>query len=330
MKRTVFVGTIIFVIIAISIVIILFPKKTKPEISKQSSLKIVEENSKKQVVSIQEAPKNVKEEVNIPVIPKEIIRKADMYSSLPNNQLPLSGIADLADLPEDVGENVDDIIGAARNIYMIKKLDNKVLMLVENPSDSRHNIDLKFISLDNEAETDIPFSSYVAGDESEDDIWEYEDMDETKRPVKHIKYSPDKTIEYTEIWNYSSEQPIKYEMRDGDNKVVSIRKEIIDNETNLREEHISYNQDGSTKASVSIGYSGPEISRFIYFNSTNPAESITIISEFGENGDKTKESVYSSDFKLINTYEPVYNDGIRSGIRILDGKGQEVEKILSK
>ncbi len=330
MKRSVFVGTIIFVIIAISIVIILFPKKTKPEISKQSSLKIVEENSQKQVVSIQEAPKNVKAEVNMPVIPKEIIRKADMYSSLPNNQLPLSGVAELADLPEDVRENVDDIIGAARNIYMIKKLDNKVLMLVENPSDSRHNIDLKFISLDNEAETDIPFSSYIAGDESEDDIWEYEDMDEAKRPVKHIKYSPDKTIEYTEIWNYSSEQPIKYEMRDGDNKVVSIRKEIIDNETNLREEHISYNQDGSTKASVSIGYSGPEISRFIYFNSTNPAESITIISEFGENGDKTKESVYSSDFKLINTYEPVYNDGIRSGIRILDDKGQEVEKILSK
>ena len=330
MKKSVFVWVLSAAAVAVCAMAFVMNKDAEPE--NTSANVPVENNSKLDKTSVSIPPKEeTKEEAPAePEVPKEIIKKGEMYSSLSNNQLPLSGIVLLNDLDEDIQEEIGDVLDSSKNIFMLKKLDNKLLMLVENPSDSRHNIDLQEFTLNSESVKNLPFTTHIAGDETERDIWEYEDNDDMKRPVKHIKHDEENNVEYTEIWNYSPEEPVKYEMRDREDKVVSIKKETIDNETSLREEHIFYNKDGSTKQSVAISFNGPEITRFTYYNSEKPEDGIIIYSEFGPDGNKTKETVYTPDFKVINIYEPVYKDGVRVGIRILDNQNREVEKILSK
>lgn len=327
MKKAVFVG----ILSAAAVCLLAFFVNKESQTDSSSPNTAVEKQSAPQKqAAVQKEETEEEKQPEEPLLPKEIIKHAEMYSSISNNQLPLSGIKLLAELPEDVREEIEDIIDSSKNIYMLKKFDNKLLLLVENPSDSRHNIDLKEISLESEAVKNTPFSLHIAGDETENDIWEYEDNDDTKRPVKHIKHDGENNIEYTEFWNYSADEPVKYEMRDSENRVVSIKKETIDNETSLREEHILYNIDGSTKQSVSISYSGPEITRFTYYNSEKPEEGISIFSDYGADGNKIKETVYTPDFKPVNTYEPIYKDGVRSGIRVLDSQNREIEKILAK
>ena len=330
MKKSVFVWVLSAAAVAVCAMAFVMNKDAEPE--NTSANVPVENNSKLDKTSVSISPKEeTKEEAPAePEVPKEIIKKGEMYSSLSNNQLPLSGIVLLNDLDEDIQEEIGDVLDSSKNIFMLKKLDNKLLMLVENPSDSRHNIDLQEFTLNSESVKNLPFTTHIAGDETERDIWEYEDNDDMKRPVKHIKHDEENNVEYTEIWNYSPEEPVKYEMRDREDKVVSIKKETIDNETSLREEHIFYNKDGSTKQSVSISYSGPEITRFTYYNSEKPEEGISIFNDYGADGNKIKETVYTPDFKPVNTYEPIYKDGVRSGIRVLDSQNREIEKILAK
>ena len=330
MKKKVFVWVLSAAAVAVCAMAFVMNKDAESE--NTSANVPVESNTKLNKTSVSVPPKEETKEVAPaePETPKEIIKKGEMYSSLSNNQLPLSGIVLLNDLDEDIQEEIGDVLDSSKNIFMLKKLDNKLLMLVENPSDSRHNIDLQEFMLNSESVKNLPFTTHIAGDETERDIWEYEDNDDMKRPVKHIKHDEENNVEYTEIWNYSPEETVKYEMRDGEDRVVSIKKETIDNETSLREEHIFYNKDGSIKQSVAISFNGPEITRFTYYNSEKPEDGIIIYSEFGPDGNKTKETVYTPDFKVINIYEPVYKDGVRVGIRVLDNQNREVEKILSK
>ncbi len=330
MKKSVFVGILYAAVVAACCVGFVINKNTNSSPS-PSSIAVQDNPPVQKVSNVSPKKPEVKEDIQAePVLPKEVIKYGDMYSSLSNNQLPLSGISVLVDLPEEAREEVENVIESSKNIFMLKRIDKEILLLVENPSDSRHNLDLKEISLKNVVVKNLPFSSHIAGDETERDIWEYEDNDDTKRPVKHIKYDDESNIEYTEFWNYSSDEPVKYEIRDGEDRVISIKKETIDNETSLREEHIFYNKDGSTNRSVSITYSGPDIIRFTYYNSENPNEGISIFSNYGEDGSKIKETVYTPDFKVVNVYEAMYKDGVRTGIKVFDKENREVEKILSK
>ena len=330
MKKTVFVGILSATVLAVCCMALLINKETEQESSQPKPIKTEAEAPKKPQETLQ--AKDIKEESEKEEYkpPVEIINKGNLYPNVSNNQLPLSAIIELSKLPDDVQEDVDEIIEASRNIFMLKKIGDKVIIIVENPSDSRHNIDLKEISLNSESEKNIPFGSHIAGDETEQDIWEYEDDDDTKRPIKHIKFNGEKNIEYTETWNYTENEPIKYEMRDGDDRVISIKKETIDNETSLRVEHILYNSDGNTKVSVSITYNGPDITRFTYYNSEKPDEGICIFSNFGEDGCKTKETLYTPDFKLINSFVPIYQDGSRTGIKVMDNNENKVEELLAK
>lgn len=52
------------------------------------------------------------------------------------------------------------------------------------------------------------------------------------------------------------------------------------------------------------------------------------MSEYND-GLKTKETVYSSDYKLQNTYNAGYKDGERVTIKVLDSSNNKVEEIIS-
>ncbi len=334
MKKISIVGILSAAILAICFAVFWVEKEAEQEVSTGKSSETSTETSANitNTPSIQ-TPAQVEELNNVNTaentLPK-ITKKVNLYQGLSNNQLPLSAIAELAILPEDIQENVNELIESQKNIYLLKKNGDKILLIIENPSDSRHNIDLAEISLASENIKNIPFGSHIAGDETERDIWEYEDDDDTKRPVKHIKHDLNNDIEYTEYWNYEENNPIKYEMRDNEDKIVSIKKQIIDNETSLREEHILYNSNGSIKTSVSISYTGPNITRFTYYNSEHPEENMTLQNEFSEEGNKVKETLYTSDFKPIREYKASYREGIRTELNVFDSKGLELEKFLAK
>ena len=117
-------------------------------------------------------------------------------------------------------------------------------------------------------------------------------------------------------------------MKNGEGKILSIKKETPDGDTKIRSEHLVYDEDGNTRVNVSASYEGPDITRFTYYNSENPQDGVTLMSEYN-GGLKTKETVYSSDYKLQNTYNAGYKDGERVTIKVLDSSNNKVEEIIS-
>ena len=164
--------------------------------------------------------------------------------------------------------------------------------------------------------------------DSNNDNWEY---DKNGKPTKHIIYNNDGDVEYIETWNYTESSPIKYEIKDGNGKIVSVKKETVDNDSNdLRIEHIIYDSEGNTKINVSATYEGADIKRFTYYNADKLNESGSIFGEY-QDGQKIKETVYSSDLKVKNVYSSDYDDnGERTDIKVFDGQNNEIEQIVRK
>ena len=46
--------------------------------------------------------------------------------------------------------------------------------------------------------------------------------------------------------------------------------------------------------------------------------------------DKTKEKLYTTDYRLKNVFTSVYKDGEREEIRVFDGSNNEVAKFLAE
>lgn len=198
-------------------------------------------------------------------------------------------------------------------------------MIVGSSGDEKYmRHDVKFIEINKEGVRKITSIGQEVSDEDGD--WEFNE--DSGLPLKHIKYDEDGDIEYTEIWNYSDEEPVKYEMKNGEGKILSIKKETPDGDTKIRSEHLVYDEDGNTRVNVSASYEGPDITRFTYYNSENPQDGVTLMSEYND-GLKTKETVYSSDYKLQNTYNAGYKDGERVTIKVLDSSNNKVEEIIS-
>lgn len=274
----------------------------------------------------QELPKVEPKRLPVPKEVKTSPKRADLYNE---TSLPLSAIFEISKLPADVQKIIKNTFDSANNIYMVKNTGKKVFVLSENPDDNRHGLDMTEINLADMSVKKSNLSSQDAGD-TEHDKWDYDINSDVKRPVKHAKFDTDGDLEYTEYWNYSDNEPIKYEMKDSNDKVVSIKKETIDNNTDMRLEHLFYDDDGNTKMNISVSYEGPEIKRFTYYNSENPDDSVSVFSEY-ENGVKIREKVYTSDYKLKNVYAVNYNDnGEKTDITLLDSENNEVDKILSK
>ena len=248
----------------------------------------------------------------------------NLYNDLSSTELPLSAITELSALPHNI-QNVVYDISKNGNIYMIQKNHNKLLIIADNPENIRHSIEFTEVSLSNghKIKTTLGYNDTMK--DSQNDIWEYNH--ETGQPIRHTKYNSDGDMEFVEIWNYAPDEPIKYEMKNADGKVISMRKETLKDGTDLRIEHLLYDRDGNTQINVSATYDGADIKRFTYYNAEKINESGSIFSEYSD-GQKTKETVYTSDLKVKNTYTSNYKDGNRDEIIKWDNQNKEIKKYL--
>ena len=297
---------------------------TKEKKKEEVAVPTVEAENQEQTV----AKHSKKQHKPTPIKKEEEPKKADLYSSVPNNMLPLSAIPVVASLPDEIKHMIKELVDNSQGIYFVEKKGDKLNLIVENSEDySRHDLEFVEINIHSGHKTVTPMGKKTTNAESDDDIWEYDET--TKQPIKHTKYSKGGNVEYTEVWNYSDAQPIKYEMKDAEGRVISVKKETMDGETGMRLENLVYDKDGKTKLNVSTTYEGPEVTRFTYFNAEHPDVGAVIMSEYAD-GVKTKETVYSPDFKLKNTYTAEYKDGERVKVIVLDAEQKEVETLLSE
>ena len=116
-------------------------------------------------------------------------------------------------------------------------------------------------------------------------------------------------------------------MKDAEGRVMSMTKEESHDGTNLRVEHLIYDKAGHTKMNISTTFDGQDIKRFTYYNADKPAEGCSIFSEYS-NGLKTKEILYTSDLKVMNSYTADYKDGNREEIIKWDSGNKEVQKFV--
>ena len=274
----------------------------------------------------------VKTDIDSQVLNKEIIKKEDkyltitnMYNDIPSSALPLSAISLISECSDDVQSSILKI-AETNNIYMIQPKKNKLLVISDNPSNIRHSVEFTEISINNSQQIKTTFGYNDKIKDSDNEKWEYNDL---KQPTKHTKYNKDGDIEFVEVWNYDSNEPIKYEMKDAEGKVISLRKETLENGTDLRIEHLLYDKNGKTQMNVSATFEGEDLKRFTYYNADKPNESGSIFSDYS-NGLKTKETVYTTDLKVKNSYTSDYKDDNRENIIKWDNKNQEVRKYLPK
>ena len=263
-----------------------------------------------------------------PEIPKTEIKKirvSDLYSE--NNELPLSAIASIAGVKAEARSVIDNYLDNT-TIYFLKP-SSDATFIVASSSDSekfqRHGIEL--IKVRDDGEKEVIQLAEVSDDNDDNDAWEFDE--ETKLPVRHVRYDDEGEIEYAEFWHYSPENPVKYELKDGEGKTISIKKEIQDGASNIRVENLVYDENGKTKLNVTTNYEGPQITRFTYYNSDDPQNSVVVTDEYLD-GQKVKESIYTSDYKLQNTFEASYENGKRTSIKVIDGNNKEIEEIVSE
>ncbi len=272
--------------------------------------------------------KQPKESVNVSKS-EETIKQSNLYADLLSNSMPLSTIYEIADMSKEVQNAVKNIAENSNGIFMAKKVGNKLLLVTDNPDNLRHGVDFVEISLSNAHLTRTTLGYNGKMKDTDNDSWEYETIGETKVPLRHTKYNKDGDMEFIETWNYDETNPVKYEMKDDKGNVLSLKKETVASENDMRVEHLIYDKEGKTKVNVSATYEGADIKRFTYYNADKPAESGSVFSEYTD-GQKTKETVYNSALKLQNTYTSEYKDGERTEIKVFDSGNQEIEKIVAE
>lgn len=323
MRKKVIGGIIIGVIAVACLTALITSKETKEEDKTlpQKDVKQIEKSEPKQIKKV--APQKNEQKI------KDNKIKSDLYKGVPDSLLPLSAISEIASLNGNLHKTIKELVDNSTGVLYAKRNGNKLLMVVENPDDNRHGLEFIEISADGKHEK-IGFllSKYSEGN-TDDDLWEYETEEEVKRPVKHTKFNSDGEVEFVETWNYSSDEPIKYELKNKEDKVISLVKETIDENNSMRQEHLIYDKDGKTKLNLTVNYDGADLTRFTYYNADKQEESGSLFSEF-KDGIKTKETVYTSDYKVKNVYVPKYKDNERSEIQVLDNENQEVKSIIAE
>lgn len=229
-------------------------------------------------------------------------QKADLFNDT-DKLMPYSGMANLASLSENVHKTVESLLeDSSQGIYYLMNSGENTIVILDNLSkdeeESKRRHDFRIVEISSE----------------------------DGNILKDTSYNEEKSSEFTEVWNNDEDEPIKYKMTDKDGKVLSMRKEIVENQTNLREEHIFYDENGRTEMNLSFNYDGADLTRFTYYNAEEPEESVTIVNEY-QDGIKTKETVYSSEYKVKNTYVPHYENGRKAELFVYDAEGKEVAKL---
>lgn len=276
----------------------------------------------------------IKKEV---IQPQEIKKTYDLYSSSAYD-LPLFSIVEISKLPNTIKIVVDKLLEASQGFYLLRKDDDKILIILQNPVNtsntfSRH--DLQFVEIDSDGKLTYHNAGYqgIEGEtfniiEQTNEEWLFDESTEPHKPLKHTVYNEKGKVKFTELWNYDETEPIKYQMKDSHKKVVSILKESQDNDSNLRKEHVFYDNEGNTKMSLTVNYDGANISRVTFYNAHESIDSISVISEY-ENGLKTKELIYNESYELINRIISEYIDGERKKIKVFNNEDILISEISS-
>ncbi len=316
------IGAISLIIVTLGIWLFFSEIKKTPKLEETAKPQVQETNSKKPSLKpSSEKPKQMKSAE----LPKYDLMDESSYS--------LSTVAEFAKLPDGIKNVVKNVAESYQNVYTTySEKDNIVFIVQELISDkpySRHGLRKVSIStIDGKVqEKTIGYDS--KDEESELDMWQYEKISGHELPVKHTKYNENKEVEFVETWNYNPDENIKYEVKDQFGKPISVMKETLEGDSGLRQEHVFYDSEGNTKLNISASWEGPNIVRFTYFNPDDSVNNIISISEY-QDGLKTKETVYNSDYKLRNIYTSDYEEGVRKDIKIFDSDNKEVDKLLSK
>ena len=261
----------------------------------------------------------------------------DLYSETPY-ELPLYSIAEIAKLSPKIKKIVDNILENSQGFYFLRVNKDNVFIILQNPVKVMNvypRNELQFVEIDMEGNITYHNAGYVGIDgETEnavslkEDVWTFDDSIEPFRPLKHIVYDEKGKIKFTETWNYNENSPVKYQMKNASKKVISILKEIQDNNSNYRKEHIFYDNDGNVVMSLTVNYDGANISRVNYYNSHDLIDSVSIFSEY-EDGLKVKETIYNESYELTNKVVAEYQNGKRESITVFDNDENRLQEIRS-
>ena len=269
--------------------------------------------------------------------PKVTEKKYDLYSSN-SYDLPLFSIVEISKAPLKIKTSIDKILEDSQGFYLLKYDNNKIMAILQNPVEmtnvyQRHN--LQIIEIDSEGKIIYHNAGYSGEDgeifdstSSNKDLWLFDETIEPFRPLKHIAYNEKGKIKFIEIWNYNDDEPIKYQMKDANKKIVSMLKETQDSDYNLRREHIFYDNDGIIKMSLTINYDGANISRVNFYNSHDSIDSISVFTEYIE-GNRVKELIYDENFVLKYTVNANYQNDERKKIEVLDSENKKLISISS-
>ena len=293
-------------------------KLQKPTEVKTVEMKYTKNNSKQEVAE---------DNIEVPKEEQDVydIKKTDLYGNLQSMSLPLSAIDVISGLPSNIKNTVSKVIETSNGVYLVERDKDKVLLVVDDIANIRHNIEFVEVSLNNAHMKKTTFGYNDRINDFANEIWDYDKN--TNQPTKHTTFDKNGDIIFIENWYYETNNPVKYEINNSDGDIVSMRKETLDNDTNLRVEHLFYDNDGKTKVSVTASYDGADVKRFTYYNAEKPSEGVSIFSEYSD-GLKRKETIYTSDYKLKNTYTADYNNGIRESIRKFDENNKEAELLI--
>lgn len=264
--------------------------------------------------------------------------KADLYTNY-TGYLPFVSVVEIANLPDARKQKIDAILELSQGCYYLKAVhDGKIFIILQNPvmyganKFVRHNMQIAEI----EPNGTVTYKNLgFSGEENEvenailpqkNEEWVFDESIEPVRPLKHVVYDKKKKVLYSEMWNYDSSESIKYEMKDSEDKTVSIMKEIVNGENEYRQEHVFYDESGNVLRSITINYDGANIKWFTYYDSKNPERSVTIESEYGD-GNKVAEYIYNQNYKLTESFKADYNNGDLRGLRVFDSDNKEILRL---
>lgn len=288
-------------------------------------------------------PPSVKEEAKItpvetiavqkPILKTTVPQKINLYHFAEGTDIPLSAIAQISKLPSNIRTIVNNQVKNAEVYYLDVQKDRVVIIkeaVDEADRFTRHDFEVINISLtDGKISRETAFPEKMSNDESKTEIWKYEILEgDMVVPESHTSLNKDGTVKTVENWFYGDDD-LKYKLTDGDGKILSLRKTSKSNNGSWRDEHLFYDKDGKTALNVSFVFENNHISRFTYYNPSSPDTSVIMFNEY-KDIDKVKETVYSSDYKLKNSYTSVYKDGERKAIKVFDDKNEEVEEYLAE
>lgn len=271
--------------------------------------------------------------------PKQIKQKADLYSSTVYD-LPLISIVEISKASQPAKKAIDSTLEASQGFYLLKRNNNgKIIAILQNPvqtSNTFNRHDLQFAEISDDGNIIYHTAGYpgIEGEtanavDEKEDKWVFDRSEEPFKPLKHTAFDENGKIKFTEEWNYDSDEPVKYEMKDAQGKVVSILKETFTGDSYYTKDHIFYDNDGNTVMHISASYDGANISKFTYYNTEDKDNNITIMSEYSDDGLKFKEKIYDQNYTLTNTVTTDYDENGRKSVAVWNPEGQKIEDISS-